>query len=67
MTVKPTYYECGICGAMHSASFTGDCREDSARFDVDDLDANHGPNGWEEIAMDDLPPIDNPKPTRFLP
>jgi hypothetical protein len=47
----PTYYECGCCGAMHSALWDGDCREQGSRLDVDQLDASHGPNGWAEIDM----------------
>jgi hypothetical protein len=28
-----TFVECGCCGAYHRTDFTGDCREDSERFD----------------------------------
>lgn len=52
MKQKPKFYECGICGAWHSDSFTGDCREDSARFNMEDLDSKYGVEGWEEVPMD---------------
>lgn len=47
----PQFYECGICGAWHSATWDGDCREDAARHFPDDLDVKYGPNGWESVAM----------------
>lgn len=50
----PKYYECGICGSFHSAKWNGDCREDGARFAMDELDEKHGPLGWTEIPMEDL-------------
>lgn len=52
--VKPTYYECGICDHMHDALWDGDCRENAARFNVEDIDALHGDMGWEEIDMGDV-------------
>ncbi len=51
---KPTYYECGICSAYHSVTWNGDCREDAARFNPEDLNIKHGQFGWEEAAMEDL-------------
>ncbi len=51
---RPTYYDCGICGALHDARWDGDCRQDSARFDPDQLDAKHGVNGWDEIGMEEV-------------
>lgn len=51
---RPTYYECGICSALHDATWDGDCRQDDARFMPEDLDAKHGPNGWDEIDMGDV-------------
>lgn len=47
----PKYYPCDICGAWHSADWDGDCREDLARFALDELDARHGPRGWAEVPM----------------
>ena len=47
----PQFYDCGICGSMHWIKWDGDCREDQARFDVEDLDAHYGMNGWTEVAM----------------
>lgn len=52
---KPRFYDCGICGAYHSAEWNGDCREDAARLDPNDLDEKYGIDGWEEIDMSDLP------------
>lgn len=54
MQRKPQYYECGICGAMHSAAWDGDCREDAARLNIEDLDRDHGLSGWDEIEMPGL-------------
>lgn len=54
LDIKPTYYECGICGAYHDATWNGDCREDAARVDPDELDARLGINGWRSIDMDDV-------------
>ncbi len=54
MATKPTFYECGICGAMHDAQWDGDCRENGARLDVEMLDLLHGRNKWEEIAMEEV-------------
>lgn len=52
--VTPTYYDCGICGAMHDARWDGDCRQDNARFSLGDLDDMHGESGWNEIGMDEI-------------
>jgi hypothetical protein len=51
---RPVYYECGCCGQLHSALWNGDCRQDSARFNPEDLDAKHGVDGWGEIDMDEV-------------
>lgn len=51
---RPTFYECGCCGALHNARWDGDCRQDNARFFADQLDECHGANGWDEIDMDDV-------------
>lgn len=47
----PRYYECGCCGAFHSAEWNGDCRQDDARFAPDELDALHGVYGWVEVEQ----------------
>lgn len=52
--MTPRFYECGICGTWHNAEWDGDCREDSARFFPEDLDARYGIDGWEEILMEEL-------------
>ena len=31
------YYECDICGALHPWKWDGDCRDDNARFNHDDI------------------------------
>ncbi len=32
------YYECGICGHLHSVKWDGDCREDKNRFTMSQLE-----------------------------
>lgn len=55
MTVlRPIYYHCGICDQLHNAAWNGDCREDAARFNPEDLDELHGPYGWDEISMEEV-------------
>ena len=54
MIRRPTYYYCGICDQYHDVHFNGDCREDSARFNPEDLDAKHGAFGWDEIPMEEV-------------
>ncbi len=49
---KPTFYECGTCGAMHDVLWSGDCRQDDARFAPDELDKKYGSLGWEEVEME---------------
>jgi hypothetical protein len=51
---KPTFYECGICGAMHNVVWHGDCRQDDARFDCEALDEKFGRDGWEEVEQDEV-------------
>lgn len=48
---KTAYYECGICGQYHNIEFDGDCRQDDARFNPEDLDTKHGQFGWVEVDM----------------
>ncbi len=50
---KPVYYDCGICGRIHPWGFTGDCRDDSNRFNEDDLVAKHGWTGYEVKSFQD--------------
>lgn len=47
----PQFYECGICGSMHPASWDGDCRDDNNRLTADELDDKYGSLGWEEVPM----------------
>lgn len=37
------YFECGCCGEYHRKGETADCRNDDARFTLDDLDRMHPP------------------------
>ena len=48
---RPAYYDCGICGSLHPATWDGDCRDDASRFACDELDTKHGPFGWRESEM----------------
>jgi hypothetical protein len=45
------FYECGICSHYHAVTFDGDCREDSARFNSEELDIICGATGWTEVSM----------------
>lgn len=51
---EPTkLYQCGICDHWHRAAWNGDCRDDSERFDndqVNDFFGNEG-TGWVEVEM----------------
>jgi hypothetical protein len=44
----PCFYECGICGHLHPAKYTGDCRDDAFRFTTSELEDELGqPDyGW---------------------
>lgn len=42
------FYLCGCCCQYHPVTWNGDCRDDQARFDPDELDARYGPQGWVE-------------------
>ena len=46
---KPSYFECGGCGAYHPFGWNGDCRVDSMRFYADQLDNLYGLFGWKEV------------------
>jgi hypothetical protein len=48
------FIECGCYGAFHAAEFPGsiDCRDDSYRYDYDDIEARYGDN-WIEITLDE--------------
>jgi hypothetical protein len=49
----PCYYECGICNHYHPANWDGDCRDDENRLTFDQIEAKHGPDGWDEVPMPD--------------
>lgn len=41
-------YECGICGAYHPWTWTGDCRDDANRYGgPEDYAAKHGLRDWD--------------------
>ena len=48
----PTFYLCGICDHYHDALWNGDCRQDNARFTIDELDEKW--LDWNEIDMNDV-------------
>jgi hypothetical protein len=48
---RPQFYACGICDHYHNALWNGDCRQDDARFFVDQLDNRYGVDGWVEVPM----------------
>lgn len=50
---RPRFYHCGICEHYHPAEWNGDCRDDQARHNPDELDARYGPTGWDEVPMPD--------------
>jgi len=45
------YYQCGICEQYHAQAFNGDCRQDDARFNPEELDQKHGEENWVEVPM----------------
>lgn len=40
--VSIKYEECGCCGHYHRPEFRGDCRDDSNRFSLDQIEAMEG-------------------------
>lgn len=44
----PQFEARGCCGALHRSGYSGDCRDDTQRFDADELDELLGPMGWIE-------------------
>jgi hypothetical protein len=42
------FVECGSCDHYHPKGFAGDCRNDTNRFTVEQLDAAYGPQGWHD-------------------
>lgn len=51
MSSKPKYYACEICGHSHPWEWNFDCRDDANRFTDEELDAKHGPDGYELATM----------------
>lgn len=50
MKIKPQFFRCGCCDAYHSTQWFGDCRENTARFNAEDLDRQYGWNGWTDVT-----------------
>ena len=51
MTVRPSFYWCGICGYFHPADWNGDCRDDAHRFTSEQLDIlfpDKNEDGWPD-------------------
>ena len=44
------FFECGGCGAWHPYGWGGDCRNDSKRLNIVDLDLKYGLDGWREVC-----------------
>lgn len=47
------FYECGICDCLHPCGFAGDCRDDSNRFALDELEERYGWDNVHIVAMKD--------------
>lgn len=43
----PTYEECGCCDHLHRPEFNGDCRDDTERFTLAEIEDSHGAEGFE--------------------
>lgn len=56
-----TYYECGICDQWHALEWDGDCRQDSARLNPEDMDEKHGEFDWTAV---DMAEVDNVRSAR---
>lgn len=55
------FYECGICGHVHPCCFAGDCRDDTNRFTVAEIEAQYGDRATivEMDEADDFPSDDS--------
>ena len=47
------FFECDICGQYHLAGYTGDCRNDSARYSLDELEPIEDSPIIEIICIED--------------
>jgi hypothetical protein len=47
------FYECGICDCLHPCGFAGDCRDDSNRFALDELEERYGYENVYTVSMDE--------------
>jgi hypothetical protein len=45
--LNPVFEECPVCGHYHHVDFFGDCRDNSERFNLENL-----PDGWIEQIED---------------
>ena len=52
-TTTRIFYECGICSCIHLWNWNGDCRENAARFNLDDLSFDDELKSWEDRQEED--------------
>jgi hypothetical protein len=53
MDNDPQFYECGCCGQLHWYQFGSDCRNDHNRFNIEDIEARYGYDGYTELDPED--------------
>lgn len=47
------FYECGICDQLHPCQFAGDCRDDSNRFTIEELEVEYGYENVMTVPMEE--------------
>jgi hypothetical protein len=49
------FFECGVCGSLHAAGtpWWVDCRDDSRRFTIEELDSHYGADQWREVEVEE--------------
>lgn len=47
------FYECGICECLHPCGYTGDCRDDTQRFALDEVESQFGQDNVTVVPMDE--------------
>ena len=50
------FFECGQCGHYHSIDLPNDvdCRNDSTRFTLDQLEETYGQDGFDYVTIEDM-------------
>ena len=48
---RPVFCECGCCGCYHPKEWYGDCRDDSQRLCLDEIEAKFGPLNFDIIPL----------------